>query len=417
MLRILFSILIISATALTFILGGDFGITDWKRYAPSAGFILIIIILWIITELSNSDRKKSNSKPQSVYKTQSLEELGIIKINPVSSSTSIDDVDEDSDKHKTETPKSDAPVSVQLSLLQESDLKESLSTSTFERYHDPLNKNFLIPILQGFRTALNAHAVGIIRELGNYEYKVIGTVGQDWIRSHGDVFVLKYDLLGDSQSTAIHLVEPNGLQSNHLTYSRTPASITALGISAIGKTGNYLLVDTTDEGGLSHPRAEELLEIFGNTYKLLLYKEDPNRPRHEIISEEMNTAREKKCDLALALVVPQRADLLIKTYGDFLDEIEADLEGCLTRATNEGRVIKFGEILYGVFTDGNKKSLEVWHKDLQNEIKSHGGLLTGGVFIGIVIMKKEHTTADELRNDAKRALVEAYKGTNETVII
>jgi len=416
MLRIIYSIVIILTTALTFILGGDIGIADWQKYTPPAGVVLLVIVLWIITSASSSDRKNPTLNPPSQSLKEPPEDVGILEIKPISSTPPTVDLTKDLFTYKDEPTTIDTPTSIQLSLLTESELQDPLSTNSFVKY-DPLNKNILIPILQGFRIALNAHAVGIIQDMGNYEYKVLGTVGQDWIRSRGDVFVLKYDLLDESQLTEICLVGSDGLQSNHLTYSRKPASITAIGITAIGNTGNYLLVDTIDEGGLTHPRAKELLEIFGHTYQLLLYKDDPDRPRHEIILEEMNTAREKNKELAFALVVPQRAELLIKTYGDFIDEIEGGLEDCLTRATKEGRVIKFGEIIFGVFTNGNKKSLELWHQDLQNEIKSHGGLLTGGVFIGIAIMKKEHSTSDDLRNEARHALMEAYQGTTETVII
>ena len=177
MLRILSIVLIISAIALTFILGGDFGITDWTIYAPALGLTLVIILLWIIISVSNSNRRKDKSKARSEVSKETLEDLGILEINPMPSSQLNDDLYPDPLKNKP--PESDSPISVQLSLLQESDLQDPPASIAFEKSYDPHNKNFAVPILQGFRTALNAHAVGIIQEMGNYEYKILGNVGQD----------------------------------------------------------------------------------------------------------------------------------------------------------------------------------------------------------------------------------------------
>ncbi|MCY3487890.1 MAG: hypothetical protein OXH34_05560, partial [Bacteroidetes bacterium] len=89
----------------------------------------------------------------------------------------------------------------------------------------------------------------------------------------------------------------------------------------------------------------------------------------------------------------------------------------LARVEPNSRVIKFGELLYGVFKKRKKGALADWHHKVQSEIANQGGLLTGGAFIGAVAMTNEHQTADHLRDDAKRALIKAYEGPAETVII
>ena len=413
MLRIFFSVLTLVASAVTFTIET----TELWKYIPMGCLIVITLILWIseYSESRASKRKITASEIKDSQKNESLADFGILEIRPKTS---------DSPNSGPASPNGginkavEQPKPVQLSILTETYPVEADPLRTSFKTHDPLDKKTLPPILRGILKALDAHAVGIIRAVSDDdEYKVIGTVGHDWLRLRGETFKLKHNLLQDSETTAIYLVGENELQSNHLNYSRTPGMITGFGVTLIGKTGNLLVVDSVSEGGITHPRAFELLEIFGQTFALLLYKEDPDRPRLEIVSDEMIQARAKKQELAFALIAPQRAEELTQTYGDFLEEIEKPLSDCLNRASSESRVIKFGELLYGVFTDGDKEPLERWHQSIQEEITTQGGLLTGGVFIGVAVMNTDHQTPDDLRNDAKRALVEAYNGPVDTVIV
>lgn len=420
MLRITFTILAIVAATITLSVN-SIGTNEWWKYIPMAGLILISLILWITIPSSKRNRKPktSDSEVQALNEEESLADLGILDIRPVDSDKSSADLEELSSDQKSQDAAADPPGVVQLSLLTETPPSgpEDIPTP-YDVPSNPLDKHILVPILQGFRAVLDAHAVGIIRPISDdYEYEVCGTAGFDWIRSRGESFVLKYDLLEESETAAIHPVGSQGLQSNHLTYSRKPASITYIGIASIGQTDKLLLVDTITKNGLSHPRATELLKNLGQTLALLLYREDPSRPRHEIVYEEMMTARAEDKDLVFALVVPQRSETLAKMYGDFLEDIEKTFSDCLLRVDPKSRVIKFGELLYGVFKNCEKDALADWHHKVQSEIANQGGLLTGGAFIGAVAMTDEHQTADHLRDDAKRALIKAYEGPAETVII
>ena len=78
---------------------------------------------------------------------------------------------------------------------------------------------------------------------------------------------------------------------------------------------------------------------------------------------------------------------------------------------------KVGELMFGVFTDGRRPSLEIWHKEVQSAIAEDDMLLDGGVTIGIAVLNERHTDAIALREDAKKALLEAYNSGGRTVII
>ncbi|MCY4672623.1 MAG: hypothetical protein OXD43_02460 [Bacteroidetes bacterium] len=403
MLRVTFIILAIAATAVTLLIEA----TQWWRYIPMAGLILIAIILLIYIPVSErADRKGKKDSSERPPERPSLEEDGIVDIRPIT--TKYDEIPPETDPVETDaTP----------DLFFNTPRVETPTPQTKKKVRNPLEKHILVPVLRGMQAALDAHAVGLIQRTDEYNYRVWGTVGLDWKSLRGESFTLRHNLLQESEPAAIHAVGENGVPTSRLQYSRTPANITNLGIAAVGQTSYLLLADAADESGLSHPRAKELLEVFGKTLSLMLYKEDPNRPRREIIAEEMARARQQGTQLALAITVPQKADILTKSYGDVLSKTEKLFSECLQHAAPDSRVIKFGEITYGIFIDGQKEQLETWHKDIQIAIKNQGGLLTGGLYVGIARMTKKHKDPDDLRDEATRALVKAYEGPARTVIV
>ena len=411
MLRILFSILAIVAAAITFVAPPTFD-PEWAIYVPMAGLAFIALLLWIFGSSARSEntKKTKETEPEILSEKESLERDGIISIRQAPKRETNTD---QSSNEETSVPEENLEnESVQLSIIPEVSQPDAESMHSPARYKDPIDRHILVPILQGFCTALNAHAVGVIQSTpkNNYDYRVLGTVGLDWAKSRGESFVLNYNLFQDSETTAIHKVGAKGLQSNHLTYSRKPASITALGITAIGETGNFLIVDTIGEDGLSHPRAKQLLETFGKAFSLLLYREDPNRPRYEIISEEMAEARLENRELSLALVAPWEGQKLMDSWPHRLDKVEENLRDCLMQVDPKSRVVKFGDLLYGVFTEKNRRSLDIWCKEVREKATSRGGFLSqGGVIIGIATMTDEHKTSDDLKNDAWNALNKAFK--------
>jgi hypothetical protein len=402
MLRVTLIILAIVSTAVTLVIGA----TDWWVYIPMASLIIIAIILLVYVPMSErAELKDENDSSEKPSELPSLKEDGIIDIRPIAK--------------KDGTPPEVGPAKTDAApdLFLNTPKVETPVVQPKKKVRNPFEKHILIPVLRGMQAALDAHAVGLIQRTEEYNYKVWGTVGLDWSCLRGESFILRHNLLQESEAVAIHAVGENGVSTTQLKYSRTPANITNLGIAAVGQTSYLLLADTIDESGLSHPRATELLEAFGNTLSLMLYREDPNRPRREIITEEMARARQQGTQLALAITVPQKAEILTRSYGDVLSKTEQLFSECLQSAAPDSRVVKFGEITYGIFIDGRKEQLETWHKDIQSAIKNQGGLLTGGIYVGIARMTEKHKSPDDLRDEATRALIRAHEGPAQTVII
>ncbi len=402
MLRVTFIILAIVASAVTLLIGT----TDWWVYIPMTSLIIIAIILLIYVPMSErAERKNEKNSSKEPPEPPSLKEDGIIDIRPIAK--------------KNEFPPDVDPAETEVApdMFLSTPKIETPAVQPQKKARNPFEKHILIPVLRGMQAALDAHAVGLIQRTEEYNYKVWGTVGLDWSCLRGESFILRHNLLQEPETAAIHTVGENGVPTTQLKYSRTPANITSLGIAAVGQTSYLLLADTAKESGLSHPRAKELLEAFGKTLSLMFYKEDPNRPRREIITEEMARARQQGTELALAITVPQKAEILTRSYGDVLSKTEQLFSECLQNAAPDSRVVKFGEITYGVFIDGPKDKLEVWHKNIQSAIKNQGGLLTGGIYVGIARMTDKHKSPDDLRDEATRALIRAHEGPAQTVVI
>lgn len=402
MVRVIFVILAIAASAVTLFIEA----TEWWVYIPMVSVIIIATFLLIYVPMSErAERRAEQNSSQRSPESPSLKEDGIIDIRPI---TKKNDLSPDVDP---------AEIDAAPDLFINTPKVETPAVQPQKKPQNPLEKHILIPVLRGMQAALDAHAVGLIQRTEEYNYKVWGTVGLDWNCLRGESFILRHKLLQESETAAIHTVGENGVPTTQLKYSRTPANITSLGIASAGQTPYILLADTAKESGLSHPRAKELLEAFGKTLSLMLYRDDPHRPRREIITEEMARARRQGTQLALAITVPQKAEILTKSYGDVLSKTEQLFSECLQNAAPYSRVVKFGEITYGIFIDGRKERLETWHKDIQSAIQNQGGLLTGGIYVGMARMTEKHKSPDDLRDEATRALIRAHEGPAQTVII
>ena len=140
------------------------------------------------------------------------------------------------------------------------------------------------------------------------------------------------------------------------------------------------------------------------------------RPRREIIAEEIDRARTAQQPLALALIYLNRAEAIAQEGGKAISDAERAMANRLELAVNGGRLERFGELTYGIFQDEGVSEVEAWALNLQEELVKEGEHFTGGVSIGIALLKDRHKDADDFRADATDALREAFE-TGATTII
>jgi hypothetical protein len=140
------------------------------------------------------------------------------------------------------------------------------------------------------------------------------------------------------------------------------------------------------------------------------------RPRREIIAEEMEQARAEDRVLALALVYLNQAEDLAEEGPAVVADAEQLLQTNLQQATTQGRIVRFGELTYGVFYDGDLPEVETWGAQVQQTLATATGLLAGGVSIGIALLQDRHDGPDAFRHDATEALRAAYETGTCTIL-
>ncbi len=287
---------------------------------------------------------------------------------------------------------------------------------------DPRSRAVLVPLLEGLRQALGAHSAGLARRYRDAcEFRLLAAAGEHWAKSPGEVFRSgSTPLVRDSLSVSIRDVEEEDLPRRSLTYSSTPASIQQVAVAAVSDPPLLLFVDTTVMNGLSHERVPVLLAQFVRTLGLLLRDvetgREERRPRREIISEEMARARARDQQLALALVLLNRAEEIAGRSDAELEEADAVMSYSLQNASKSNRIIQFGPLTYGVFINGGIDDVEMWDRRVHNTFGRAEGLLEGGISVGVAMLHPRHESPDDFRDEAKHALVEAYNSGTPSVL-
>ncbi len=279
---------------------------------------------------------------------------------------------------------------------------------------DPRASSILGPLLEGFRTALGAHALGLARRYkDSCEFRLLATAGEHWAKSPGEVFRSgSSPLVRDTLSVSVRTVDQADLPRRALSYSLTPASIHQVAVASESDPPLLLFADTTSMDGLAHARVPVLMAQFVRTLGLLLREvesaREEARPRREIISEEMARTRARGHDLAMAIVYLNRAETIAATSGADKEEAEALMAYSLDNASKSTRIVQFGPLTYGVFIYGGMEEVEAWDRRVHNIFAREQGLLEGGISVGIAILQAHHETAENFRDEAKHALLEAY---------
>jgi len=140
------------------------------------------------------------------------------------------------------------------------------------------------------------------------------------------------------------------------------------------------------------------------------------RPRSEIIAEEMEAADRAGSQLALVLVHLNRAEAIARAGDEAVVSAEETLRSRLKKASPEQRVVRFGELTYGVFYRGGLHEVEPWAVTLQQQMDAATGELEGGASIGVALRRHRHETPESLRADATQALREAYETGTCTIV-
>ncbi len=293
----------------------------------------------------------------------------------------------------------------------------------------------LIPALRSLRAGLDAYTVCLLRqEKSPLRYHVEAIVSQNsYARSQGS-FTANEPLLagrGALVPVVYAKVGADGFPKKKLGYYHEPISVRQVAMVPVSTKDSddpYLLVvDTMNDGGLESTSVPAVLEQYARLFSTLHETaargelgsrdvEPSAKPRRDIISDEMESARSMSHPLALALVFLNRGEGLDETKSPEIHEMENAFEARLREVAGDGRVEQFGELTYGVFYRGEVESVASWASRLQTSFVDEEGHLQGGVSVGVAMMQERHKGPDDFRSDATAALKEAFE-TGECTIV
>ncbi|MEM1096732.1 MAG: hypothetical protein AAGJ10_19200 [Bacteroidota bacterium] len=290
--------------------------------------------------------------------------------------------------------------------------------------------------LQALRAAIGAHTVCLLRQDDfMYDYvieSIAGPVGQTL--SAGQEFSVSGPLLTPRRMrtpvTIMNVEGEHGLTPERLGYyTETPAGVHQVAVAPVEQPDELkaylLLADVTADATLDVLRKTELLKQFAQLFKLYLDESGAKRkvdvtgverPRREIIADAMGEARSEGHPLALALVYLNSAEDLAGFGDDVVERAEREMKAVLNEVTDYGRVDRFGVLTYGVLYQGDVTDVEAWSDRVEQAFAIDDSYLSGGVTIGAAILCEEHDGPEDLREDAKYAMQEAYQRGAFTIV-
>ncbi len=429
MLRVLFSVLAVVAAVLAIVL-------EKPILYAAAAVLLLIALLLLVAAL-----RRRHRAAQPLYVSppaeapDDLQALGIMEIRPKDRSRQPDgEAPESAEAPEASVPTPARPPKVYGAASEARpavvEARPRAAAKARADAADGVGEPVLVPYLQALRAALDAQTVCLLKQEDFApDYRIVAHVAEGKATYEGGSFSARTPLLTASmteQPVTVRHVGEGGIPAGSLGYSVRPTAVRQVALAPVPRPTDpaayFLLADTAEDERLSDPRARALLAQFARLLGALLEPPEadddrqPERPRREIIAEEMDQARAQQLTLALAFVYLNRAEALADEGEGAVAAAERVLEARLRQAAPQARVVRFGELTYGVFYDGPVFEVEAWGARVQQDFALEAGPLEGGVSIGIALLQDRHLDPDDFRADATEALREAFESGTCTIL-
>ena len=408
----------------------------WLYTAAGVAAVIGLVVLGLAAwERYQSDQSAPSSpKPP---EEPSLSDLGITDIRPKSSAEKASNADEEIASPATDEP-ADASVSEPGPTTAEARSsridEEEHPTRTSKRKADdtelysfvsekPLNypvDHLLEDYLRSLRASIRAHSVCVLGlDVYADSCSVEAAVSKSPHIDRENRISLEEHFLKNvspEEPVTILIAEGEAPTIDELGYYDGPVEVDQVAVAPLEVSDDmvgYLLADRTPREAPIQTVYYTLLANFARLLGTILYAKMEDRPRREIISEEIERSRENNRSLALALIHPNNADEVLRKGPESVAQTEYRLRQTLEETTPDGRVERFGELIYGVFYYDVDGSIDSWAQRVQSAFLEN----REAVNIGIALYSDRHETPDDLRSDAAEALRVAYEaGQNECII-
>jgi len=420
---------------------------------------------WLWTTYWAEEPERPRPSPDPDAADPSLEEFGIVDIQPQGASETEPKAQE-SDDHASPAP---APASSEESSHSGTTAPpassraqaEPPSTVPSEQDADraPSQEDPVFgPLLEALRAALDAHTVCLlVQEEVALTYRIEAVASSHPAVRRSGSFDTQTPLLTATMSREAVTVRPLSSEKvavEDLGYYTSAPAVDHLAVVPVSQpeasSTTFLLADAPPDADLNSSRAHTLLEHFAETTALFLNngrsapeqseqsarkppmnghepskgpdadktsdEDDVPRPRREIIAEEMEAARAAEEELALALVHLNRAESIARRGDEAVTSAEHLFQARLEQLMPNRRIDRFGELTYGIFFRNAADALEPQVAELEATMAQEEGELEGGVSVGVAVWNESDEEPEALRAEATEALREAYETGTPTIV-
>lgn len=305
------------------------------------------------------------------------------------------------------------------------DPDESDADRSVHAYTDPRplgldSAEVVQPHLEALRASIHAHTVCLIGLRGDSEgYRIEAYISESAHAAEGGVIDSDDHFLqsvAPDEPVTILVAEGDGPSFEELGYYTDEVPVGQVAVSPVRTDRGvvaYLLADRPEEGPTVPASHYRLLAQSAELLGRMLDARAEERPRREIIAEEIERARSNGRPLALALVHPTDSEAISDRGPEVIRAAENHLEDLLVEVTDRGRVERFGELIYGVFYYDREETVDDWAEIVQEAFSE----AEWGANMGVAIFSDRHDGPEDLRSDATEALRVAYEaGENECII-
>jgi len=433
------------------------------------GLILVgslgVLGWWLWTTYRTEDDPPERPSPEPEPADASLDELGILDIQPEDADAQPAETASEGAKavsgdrsppHPSTAPPSGGsrgPDPDEGSAPTGPSQPSSPAAQPAQAATDPDEPSVFAPLLEAARAALDAQTVCLlVQEDVALTYRIEALASTEESVQQSGTFDTQTPLLTATmsrESITYRSLAKDEVAVEDLGYYDAPPAVDHLALAPIAQpdasSTTFLLADASGDADLRTSRARTLLTHFAETIALLLdagrspaealeadtpaqavngtasesapdtaTEDEGPRPRSEIIAEEMEAAQDHEEPLALALVHLNRAESIARQGDEAVTSAERLFQARLEQKAPNQRVERFGELTYGVFFRAGPDTVEPWIADFESAMAQEEGQLEGGVSVGVAVWDDE--TPEALRTAATEALREAYETGTCTIV-
>lgn len=289
--------------------------------------------------------------------------------------------------------------------------------------------------LEALKVSLGAHTVVMMMvDQAASTYRVQAAISETDALNRDGTFTFDNHFLSDLEPRTYVLQVGEDVGEDELTYYTAAVPVGEILVSPVklgGDMAGFLLCDrlkgaesfSDDERFVAKESAYLLGFMLDLHHGAKIMRWNPRlvpirkQSVRQIIGEEMTEARRQGYPLGLALVFLDEGETIIRKGKEALNLAEQQLRSRLARTISNGRIEHFGQLGFGIFHYADVPEVEQWIDAALESFTEPDPILDGDLMIGVAMLQEKHEEPTDLQIAAGRALHEAYRTGESTIIV